>query len=106
MHHDRPAAARAFDLAQLPLRAARQHKVMNKPLPQVGAPDPELKTSPIVDESEYDEHAASPDLEIEAPVCYFNQERFALGAWVQSGDEVLQCTERGVWVRKGEQRPA
>jgi hypothetical protein len=98
--------ARVFDLAQFPPRAARQHEAMNKPLPQVGAPDPELKTSPIIDESEYDEHAASPDLEIEAPVCYFNQERFALGAWVQSGDEVLQCTEHGVWVRKGEQRPA
>jgi hypothetical protein len=74
-------------------------------LPQVGAPDPELKTSPIIDESEYDETAASPDLELEAPVCYFNQEAFPLGAYVQSGAEVLQCTEHGVWVRKGEQRP-
>jgi hypothetical protein len=78
---------------------------MSHSLQQVGAPDPELKTSPIIDESEYDEHAASPDLESEAPVCYFNQERFALGAYVQSGDEVLQCTEHGVWVRKGEKRP-
>jgi hypothetical protein len=58
-------------------------------LPQVGAPDPELKTSPIIDESEY-----------------FNEEPFALGAYVQSGAEVLQCTEHGVWVRKGEKRPA
>ena len=78
---------------------------MKNSLPQVGAPDPELKTSPIIDESEYDEHAASPDLEIETPVCYFNQEGFALGSYVQSGDEVLQCTEHGVWVRKGEKRP-
>ena len=77
---------------------------MKNSLQQVGAPDPERKTSPIVDEAEYDEHAASPDLEIEAPVCYFNQESFALGTWVQSGDEVLQCTEHGVWVRKGENR--
>lgn len=78
---------------------------MNKPLPQVGAPDPELKTSPIIDESEYDELAASPDLELEAPLCYFNQEEFGLGDCVQTGSEVLQCTERGVWVRKGEKRP-
>jgi hypothetical protein len=78
---------------------------METTLQQVGAPDPELKTSPIIDESEYDEHAASPDLELEAPVCYFNQEGFALGDFVLSGDEVLQCTEHGVWVRKGE-KPA
>jgi hypothetical protein len=74
-------------------------------LPQLGAPDPERNTSPIIDESEYDETAASPDLELEAPVCYFNDEAFPLGAVVQSGAEVLQCAERGVWVRKGEQRP-
>jgi hypothetical protein len=43
-----------------PLRTrARQHGVMNTPRSQV--------------------HAASPDLEIEAPVCYFNQEEFPLG---------------------------
>jgi hypothetical protein len=79
---------------------------MKATLPQVGAPDPELKTSPIIDETEYDEHAASPDLEIEAPACYFNGEPFALGACVQSGGEVLQCAEHGVWLRKGENRPA
>ena len=79
---------------------------MKNTLQQVGAPDPELKNSPIIDEAEYDEHAASPVLEIETPVCYFNAEAFALGAFVQSGDEVLQCTEHGVWVRKGEKRPA
>lgn len=78
---------------------------MKTKLPQVGAPDPERKTSTIIDESEYDETAASPDLELEAPVCYFNEEVFPLGTFVQSGAEVLQCTERGVWVRKGEKRP-
>ena len=79
---------------------------MKETLPQVGAPDPELKNSPIIDEAEYDEHAASPDLEIETPVCYFNAEPFPLGSFVRSGDEVLQCTEHGVWLRKGEKRPA
>ena len=76
-----------------------------QPLPQVGAPDPELNTSPIIDDSEYDETAASPGLEPEAPVCYFNGEAFPLGAYVQSGSDVLQCTERGVWLYKGEKRP-
>lgn len=74
-------------------------------LPQVGAPDPELKNSPIVDESEYDEQDASPDLEMEAPACYFNGEAFALGEYVRSGSELLQCAERGIWVRRGEKRP-
>jgi len=67
-------------------------------LPQVGAPDPELKNSPIIDESEYDEEM-SPDLEFEAGVCYFNAAAYQIGQYVRSG------SERGVWVRKGEQRP-
>lgn len=78
---------------------------MKSELPQVGAPDPELNTSPIVDESEYDETAASPDLEIEAGACYFNGTAFPLGSYVQSGSEVLQCNGRGVWTRKGENPP-
>lgn len=48
-------------------------------LPQVGAPDPELKNSPIVDHSEYDDRDAMSDVE-------------------------LECAERGVWVRMGEKR--
>ena len=77
---------------------------MKRELPQVGAPDPELDTSPIIDESEYDEAAASPDLELEASACYFNGEAFPIGAYVQSGAELLECTGRGVWTRKGENR--
>jgi hypothetical protein len=34
-----------------------------------------------------------------------NGEAFALGDYVRSGSEVLQCAERGVWVRKAESRP-
>ena len=78
---------------------------MKRELPQVGASGPELNTSPIIDESEYDEAAASPDLELEAPACYFNGEAFPIGAYVQSGAEVLQCTGHGVWTRVGEKRP-
>ena len=63
------------------------------------------QSSPIIDESEHDEHAGSPDLEIEEGVCYFNDEAFAIGEFVRSGSEVLQCAERGVWLRKGDKRP-
>jgi hypothetical protein len=69
---------------------------------QVGAPDPELNTSPILDDYELDEQAGARDLELEEGVCYFNGRAFAIGDFVQSGSEVLQCTGRGVWVRKGE----
>lgn len=78
---------------------------MDETLPNVGAPDPELKNSPIVDESEYDEQAASRDLELGAGLCYYNNETFPIGAYVRSGVEILKCTRPGVWVRKGEKEP-
>ena len=73
-----------------------------KDVRQVGAPDPELKTSPIVDEWEADEQAGSRDLELAQGACYFNGVVYPLGEIVQSGSEVLKCTEGGVWVRSGE----
>ncbi|HYL25072.1 MAG TPA: hypothetical protein VEV21_11825 [Burkholderiales bacterium] len=78
---------------------------MNKPLPQLGAPDPELNNSPIIDDAEYDEHATGPDLEFEEGACYFNGQSFPIGACILSGSEVLECSGRGVWVSKGEKRP-
>jgi len=68
---------------------------------QAGAPDPERRTSPIIDE--YEE--ISLDMEIEAGVCHFNDVAYPIGAYVLSGSELLHCEERGVWVRKGEMRP-
>ena len=68
---------------------------------QVGAPDPELKTSPIFDE--YEE--ISLDLELEVGACYFNDLTYPIGQYVLSGSELLHCEERGVWVRSGEMRP-
>ena len=67
--------------------------------PRVGAPDPELKNSPIFDSTDFDE--LSLDLELESGVCYFNAQSYALGSYVCSGDELLHCEERGVWVREG-----
>jgi hypothetical protein len=66
--------------------------------PQVGAPDPELKTSPILDRS--DEDLLSLDLELETGVCYFNDASYALGDYVYSGEQLLRCEERGLWVPK------
>lgn len=70
-------------------------------VPQVGAPDPERKTSPIFDE--YEEFSL--DMELEAGVCYFNDISYPIGQYLLSGSELLQCEERGVWVRKGEIQP-
>jgi hypothetical protein len=69
---------------------------------QVGAPDPELKTSPILDDTEDDVPDGS---ELESGVCYFNNAVYPLGTYVLSGDELLRCERRGVWVREGELRP-
>jgi hypothetical protein len=77
---------------------------MDDNLPQVGAPDPELNTSPIIDEGEYDEHEGGFGLEAESGVCYFNNEAFPIGTYVRSGSEILRCTERGVWVRQVDSR--
>ena len=73
---------------------------MTAHVPQVGAPDPELNTSPLFDE--YEE--ISLDMELETAACYFNNVAYPLGTFVLSGSEMLHCEERGVWVRRGEMR--
>lgn len=66
-------------------------------VPDVGPPDPELHNSPIFDESSSDEL----DLELEEGICYFNNKTFEIGAYVCSGNELLRCEGRGVWMREG-----
>ena len=68
--------------------------------PQVGAPDHELETSPMVDEDE--ERAL--DLERETSTCYFNGVAYSMGQYVRSGSELLHCEHGGVWVRRGDIR--
>jgi hypothetical protein len=68
--------------------------------PHVGAPDPELKNSPIFDDG--DEDLLSLDLELETGACYFNNVSYPIGQYVYSGNELLHCEGRGVWVRKDE----
>jgi hypothetical protein len=74
---------------------------MTNHVTQVGAPDPELKNSPIFDE--YEE--VSLDLELETGACYFNNTLYPVGQYLLSGSELLHCELRGVWVRKGDMRP-
>ena len=74
---------------------------MTDHIKQVGAPDPERKTSPIFDE--YDE--ASLDRDLETGICYFNDESFAIGEFVRSGEEILRCSGKGVWLRWGDVPP-
>jgi hypothetical protein len=69
-------------------------------IPQVEAPDPERRTSPIIDEEDED----SFDLDQGPGVCYFNDLVYELGAFVLSGNELLKCEGGGVWVRRGEIR--
>ncbi|WP_455218477.1 hypothetical protein [Kaarinaea lacus] len=67
---------------------------------QVGSPDPELKTSPIVEETSEDFEFIMQEFE-DLPVCYFNNTSFASGRYVCSGSgELLHC-EKGLWVREG-----
>lgn len=75
---------------------------MSPKIPQAGAPDPERKNSPILD---VDDEEIDPEIELETGVCYFNDIAYPLDSYVLSGDELLHCEERGVWVRKGEVRP-
>ena len=76
-------------------------KISSHP-PKVGAPDPTLRTSPILEGIDED---FSLDTEIETGVCYFNNVAYPIGTYVQSGDELLKCEGRGVWVREGERHP-
>jgi hypothetical protein len=72
--------------------------------PQVGAPDPERHNSPIIDRQESEEPTL--DYEMESDACYFNDQRYEIGEYVRSGDELLHCAEHGIWLKLAEERPA
>ena len=74
---------------------------MTRRIPQVGAPDPEKRTSPIFDEDE----EYSLDLDQETGACYFNGVAYPVGQYVLSGTELLHCEGKGLWVRRGEIHP-
>ena len=68
--------------------------------PYVGAPDPELHTSPIMEETDEDFEVIAQEVE-EHALCYFNGVTYPSGQFVCSGSsELLRC-EKGTWVREG-----
>lgn len=69
-------------------------------LTYVGAPDPTLNTSPIVEETSEDYDVLAQEVE-ELPVCYFNDTPYPNGSFVCSGSgERLRC-EKGMWIVEG-----
>jgi len=66
----------------------------------LGAPDPELKTSPILEERG-DEFDSLIHEDEELPECYFNNVAYADQTYICSGSSALLRCEKGVWVRKG-----
>ena len=66
----------------------------------VGAPDPELKTSPILEERDEDYDVLAQEVE-DMPYCYFNNVSFQDGDYVCSGSGALLRCDKGLWVRKG-----
>jgi hypothetical protein len=68
-------------------------------LPQVGAPDPEAKMSPIAEESDEEYEVLKQEVPGD-PVCYFNSTPYKNGQNVCSGHERLHCNY-GIWVRMG-----
>ena len=66
----------------------------------VGAPDPELRTSPIMEEMDEDHDVLAQESE-NTDACYFNGVVYARGDFVCTGSgELLRC-EQGMWVQVG-----
>jgi len=69
-------------------------------IPNVGAIDPRLKTSPVAEEMADEAYTLAQQV-TGASTCLFNGEEFQNGAFVRSGSAVLKCSN-GLWVEVGE----
>jgi hypothetical protein len=69
-------------------------------LPDVGAPDPERRTSPIADELDEETETLNQQMPGDI-VCYFNDQGFGHGEEIRSGQDVLRC-HHGLWIRRSE----
>lgn len=65
----------------------------------VGAPDPEARTSPILEERDEEYEVLGQEVE-DLPNCYFNNVAYPDHTYVCSGSGALLRCEKGVWVRK------
>jgi hypothetical protein len=70
---------------------------------QVGAADPERKTSPVAWEDDDDTETLRESIPDEA-VCFFNDHAYDHGTVVESGGVLLQC-DHGVWLPAGDVKP-
>ncbi len=74
--------------------------MINQQRHNLGAPDLEAKTSPIMEETDEQFDELAQELE-EQDVCYFNNVAYDSGSFACSGSgELLRC-EKGIWVREG-----
>ena len=69
----------------------------------VGAIDPKLKTSPVMEETDEESYYLGQQV-AEDSVCYFNGSIYASGESVRSGSAILEC-RRGLWVEVGPSDP-
>jgi hypothetical protein len=70
----------------------------------VGAIDPKLKTSPVLEETAEDADVLRQQVP-DAATCRFNGEVFATGALIRSGAVMFEC-RRGLWVEIGPADPS
>jgi len=66
---------------------------------QLGAVDPERKTSPVAWEADEDTEALRESVPDEA-VCFFNDGAYDHGTVVKSGSVLLRC-DHGLWLPAG-----
>jgi hypothetical protein len=68
-------------------------------IPNVGAIDPRLKTSPVAEEMAEEADTLGQQV-TSGSVCVFNGEEFSNGAFVRSGSTILKCSN-GLWIETG-----
>lgn len=66
----------------------------------VGSADPELKTSPILEERDEEFDVLAQEVE-DMPACYFNNVAYPDGTYACSGSGVLLHCDKGIWIRQG-----
>lgn len=72
--------------------------------PQVGAPDPERRNSPVQTDPDQSFELVRDQVGDEPRGCYFNDQWYGEGSHVLSGSTYLRC-EAGIWVEAGTQVP-
>lgn len=74
-----------------------------KSIPHVGAQVPDMKNSPIADDTDEEIYVLRQEVE-EQPFCYFNDISYPDGSFVQSGTDVLICSN-GLWIYQSNSDP-